>query len=221
MIGRTGVDYVPVDDPSPRVDVVDDDAGVLTAVARLLRSAGLEVRTFSTVEAFLAEHGDQPGCVVLDLFLPGDNGLRAQQALVAAGWNAPVIFLTGNADVRSTVAAMKGGAVDFLLKPFEAGALLDAVKTAIERDRAARALRGERAAVERRLGTLTPRERQVLACLLEGRLNKQIAAELGAAEKTIKVHRARVLEKMKARSIAALVQMIERAGVRPDEWPKA
>jgi FixJ family two-component response regulator len=199
----------------PCVRVVDDDDAVCKSLARLLRSTGLDVHTFPSAQAALTELvPERPGCMVLDLSMPEQSGLELQQALVREGCALPVIFLTGHGDVLSSVRAMKAGAVDFLTKPFEADALLGAVRAALERDGAARSAREERDAVCRRLAALTPRESEVLGELVQGKLNKQIAADLGAAEKTIKVHRARVLDKMKAGSIAALVRMTERAGLR-------
>ena len=186
------------------VHVIDDDVAVLNALARLLGAAGLPVQTFASAKEFFAQHSpEQRGCLVLDLLLPGANGLEVQEALAGEDCPLPVVFLSGHGDVVASVRAMKAGAVDFLTKPFEAEALIAAVRQALARD-----------GVAARVASLTPRERQVLGQLVEGKLNKQIAAELGASEKTIKVHRARVLQKMAARSIAGLVRMTERAGLR-------
>lgn len=183
---------------------MDDDDAVLAAIGRLLRGSGLQVRTFASPQAFLAQHAAQDrGCLVLDLSMPGTSGLELQEALAAEDCPLPVVFLSGHGDVVSSVRAMKAGAVDFLTKPFEAEALIAAVRQALDRD-----------CVSARVASLTPREREVLGHLVEGKLNKQIAAALGASEKTIKVHRARVLQKMAARSIAALVRMTERAGLK-------
>jgi FixJ family two-component response regulator len=197
---------------TPCIHIVDDDAAVLSAVSRLLRSSGLPVRTFGSAQAFLADHapGDR-GCLVLDLAMPGASGLELQEALAGDECPLPVVFLSGHGDIVTSVRAMKAGAVDFLTKPFEAEALIGAVRRALDSDSAARSARDARREVRSRMASLTPRERQVMAQLVEGRLNKQIAAELGASEKTIKVHRARVLQKMAARSIAALVRMWELA----------
>lgn len=196
----------------PCVRIVDDDDAVRTSLTRVLRAAGFQVCAFPSAQAFLAqETGEVPGCAVLDLVLPGQSGLELQTALRRARSAIPVIFLSGHADVPSSVRAMKAGAMDFLTKPLEAAVLIAAVQAALERDQRQRAAREERRSVARRLESLTPREREVLAELLRGRLNKQIAAQLGASEKTIKVHRARVLQKMGARSIADLVRMAERA----------
>jgi FixJ family two-component response regulator len=196
----------------PCVHVVDDDAAVLSAVTRVLRSSGMEVRTFTSAQAFFAQHAPEDrGCVVLDLSMPGRGGLDVQAALADDECPLPVVFLSGHGDVVTSVRAMKAGAVDFLTKPVEAQALIVAVRRALDSDSAARAARDVRRAVRSRVARLTPREHQVLAQLVEGKLNKQIAAELGASEKTIKVHRARVLQKMTVRSIAALVRMWELA----------
>ncbi|HEY9530122.1 MAG TPA: response regulator [Burkholderiales bacterium] len=186
------------------VHVIDDDVAVLNALARLLGAAGLPVQTFASAKEFFAQHSpEQRGCLVLDLLLPGASGLEVQEALAGEDCPLPVVFLSGHGDVVASVRAMKAGAVDFLTKPFEAEALIAAVRQALARD-----------GVAARVASLTPRERQVLGQLVEGKLNKQIAAELGASEKTIKVHRARVLQKMAARSIAGLVRMTERAGLK-------
>ena len=188
------------------VSVVDDDALVLRSLGRLLRSAGFTVRTFPSPQEFLAQGGGDPGCVVIDLSLPGSSGLQVQQALARSGDTRPVVFISGRGDVPSSVAAMKAGAVDFLVKPFDEAELLAAVGTAVRRDRAARATRDEQSALRRRLAALTPREREVFDRVVAGKLNKQIAAELGTSEKTVKVHRARMMRKMGADSLAGLVR---------------
>ena len=190
-----------------QVTVVDDDFLVLRALDRLLRSAGFEVKTFSSARDFL----DQPasaaaGCVVMDLSMPGLDGLQAQQALAAGADLRPVIFISGHGSVPASVEAMKAGAVDFLTKPVDEHKLLGAVRIAIDKGRAARTKDAERAAITACLATLTAREAQVLARVVEGKLNKQIAAELGTAEKTIKVHRARMMRKMQVDSLAELVR---------------
>ena len=196
-------------DAVPCVRVVDDDASVLKSVDRLLRSAGFAVRTFPSPQAFLQQHdGAAPGCLVLDLAMPGLDGLQLQSALARSGDPCPVIFITGNGDIPSSVRAMKAGAVDFLTKPFDQGQLLAAVRAAIEMDRIARAERAERSSVDLRLAVLTPREHQVMAHVVAGHLNKRIAADLGISEKTVKVHRARVMDKMGAGSVAELVTMV-------------
>ena len=193
--------------------VVDDEAQVLQAISRLLRSEGYAVRECASPAAFLEQHDhDQPGCVVLDLSMPGLNGLDVQAAL-AAGGDRPIVFITGHGDVPSSVQAMKAGAVDFLTKPFDDADLLRAVGAAVDKDLRLRAVRAERARLEGLLNTLTPREREVLLHVVSGRINKQIAADLGTVEKTIKVHRARIMDKLKVGSVAALTRLCERAGI--------
>jgi FixJ family two-component response regulator len=189
------------------VSVVDDDALVLRSLGRLLRAAGFTVQTYPSSQAFLAQGASAaPGCVVLDLSMPGLSGLELQQALAASPDRRPVVFISGRGDVPSSVAAMKAGALDFLVKPFDEPALLAAVRSAVEKDRAARATREELSLISRRVSALTPREREVLARVVEGKLNKQIAAELGTAEKTVKVQRARMMRTMGVDSLAGLVR---------------
>jgi FixJ family two-component response regulator len=196
--------------------VVDDDPSVLRALTRLLSAAGLEARGFPSPAAFLQAHDPAtPGCLVLDLALPGLDGLEVQQALSAADCARPIIFITGRGDIPTTVRAMKGGAIDFLTKPVNDRDLLAAVRNAIEIDRVAREAQVEMDALKQRLASLTPREREVLAQVVAGRLNKQIAADLGTVEKTIKVHRARIMAKMAVRSLADLVRVAERLGIPP------
>lgn len=179
-------------------------------------AAGLESRAFPSPAAFLEEHDPAtPGCLLLDLALPGLDGLGVQQALSAADCARPIVFITGRGDIPTTVRAMKGGAVDFLTKPVNDTDLLAAVRNAIEIDRAAREAQVAMGALKQRLASLTPREREVLAHVVAGRLNKQIAADLGTVEKTIKVHRARIMEKMAVRSLADLVRIAERLGLPP------
>jgi len=196
------------------VYVVDDDAGVRRSLARLIRSVGLHVETFPSAKEFL-EHKekDRPACLVLDVRLPGLSGLELQAAMGHNQRTIPIIFITGRGTVPMSVRAMKEGALDFLQKPFDPQGLLDAVQRALVRSSQARALDVERTAIEERLAILTPREREVLMLLVTGMLNKQIAAELGAAEKTIKVHRGRVMKKMQAESVADLVRMTQKAGL--------
>ena len=202
-----------MNDISPIVFVVDDDPDVLKSLARVLRSAGLAVTTFSSPSDFLEQHDPRvAGCLVLDVAMPGLNGLELQQALTAKGSAIPIIFLTGRGDIPMSVQAMKGGAVDFLTKPIHDEDLLKAVHTALEKDRIERQSRAELDEIQQRLATLTPREREVLMHVASGQLNKQIANDLGTVEKTIKVHRARVMEKMKVNSVAELVRLTERLG---------
>ena len=196
------------------VFVVDDDPAVLKALERLLRSEGYQVRAFSSPSAFLSGHDfEAPGCVVLDLSMPETTGLELQQKLAALGNERAVVFISGHGDIPSSVRAMKGGAVDFLTKPFDDVDLLAAVKAAIGRDLYLRAMRAERSAIRERLAALTAREHEVLLHVVAGRINKQIASDLGTVEKTIKVHRARVMDKMGVDSVAELARLCERAGI--------
>jgi len=197
------------------VYVIDDDASIRGALDNLLSSVGLDVRVFPTPQEFLqTDRPDAPGCILLDLRLPGMSGLVVQQELAAAGIALPVIFMSGYADVPITVRARKAGAVEFLVKPFNEQELLDAVHAAIERDSARRRDAGHTAELHTRFSTLSPREREVMALVAAGRANKQIAAELGVSEVTVKVHRGQVMRKMVARSVADLVRMADQLGVR-------
>ena len=201
--------------PKQIVFVVDDDASVLKGLRRLLAAAGLEVAGFESPQQFLERFDPgAPGCLVLDLAMPGLNGMELQQELAARGSTLPVVFLTGHGDVPTSVQAMKRGAADFLTKPVDEKDLLAAVRNAFEKGRALRMAHAETAEIGRRLATLTPREREVLQHIVAGKRNKQVAGELGTVEKTVKVHRARVMEKMQARSLAELVRLAERAGIR-------
>lgn len=199
-------------EPPPTVFVVDDDASVRKGLVRLLKSAGYRPEGCVSAEEFLDrwERDPAPGCVLLDIQMPGLDGLQLQQKLQSAAHGIPVIFITGHGDIPSSVAAMKAGAVDFFPKPINGDDLLKAVREAIQRDRIERADRAEGAAVARRFETLTPREREVMALVIQGLLNKQIASVLGASEKTVKIHRGRVMEKMKVRSVADLVRASEK-----------
>jgi FixJ family two-component response regulator len=189
------------------VSIIDDDALVLRSLDRLLQSRGFEVHTYSSPQAFLAQRdGDIPGCIVMDLSMPGLGGLELQQALARAADRRPVVFISGRSSVEASVRAMKAGAVDFLTKPFDEADLVAAVLAALEKDRASREGLAERASINLRLSSLTPRERDVLGRVVAGKLNKQIAAELGTAEKTVKVHRARMMRKMQFDSLAELVR---------------
>jgi FixJ family two-component response regulator len=196
------------------VFVVDDDENVRKALARLIRSAGMTARTFPTAEAFLAgNHAVPASCLVLDVRLPGLNGLQLQEALNRKGYPIAIVFITGHGDVPTSVRAMKAGAVDFLQKPFTGPELLDAIRRAVGRTRDAVAKYAETAEIQRRYDTLTPREREVFSLVVTGLLNKQVAGELGAAEKTIKIHRGRVMAKMQAPSVADLVRMAGLLGI--------
>ena len=193
------------------VFVVDDDPSVLRSLERLLRAAEYAVETYASPRAFLESAPvDRPGCVVVDLRMPELGGLDLQEELSRRGFPLPLIFLTGHGDVPSSVRAMKGGAIDFLSKPCDETDLLAAVERALARDAEAREARAEREAVGARFAALTPREREVCLLVARGLLNKQIAAELGTAEKTVKIHRGRVMEKLGADSVAALVRLVDR-----------
>lgn len=206
--------------PGGTVFLVDDDPGVLRALTRLLRASGREVRAFASQREFLGQHDPAaPGCLVLDVAMPERNGLDLHRDLAASGNERAVVFITGQADVPTSVRAMKAGAVDFLTKPFDDAQLLAAVQVAIGRDALMRRNRAERREVERKLATLTLRERQVLAHVVAGQLNKHIAADLGTVEKTIKVHRGRIMQKMGAASVVELVRMADLAGIRPAPSP--
>jgi FixJ family two-component response regulator len=198
----------------PTVFVVDDDDAVRKAISRLLRSAGMAVAVFASAGEFLSQYDPAaPGCVVLDLAMPDFNGLQLQTILGNKGCTLPIIFLTGHGDVPKSVQAMKHGAFDFLTKPVNAKKLLPAIHAAIERDAVTRQAQAELSGIRARLDTLTPREREVLEHVVAGKLNKQIASELGITEATIKMHRGRVMEKMKARSVAELTRLTERCGI--------
>jgi FixJ family two-component response regulator len=202
----------------PVVFVIDDDDSVRRSLDRLLRSVDLDVETFASAQEFLKRTlPDRPSCVVLDLRLPGPSGLELQESLIRAGHNVPIVFISGHADVPSSVRAIKAGAVDFLQKPFSDQALLDIIHGALRRDREARRDRAEVAGIRVRFDTLTPRERDVLRLVIQGRLNKQIAGDLGISEKTVKFHRGRVMEKTQAGSVAELVRQADRLGLRPGD----
>jgi len=196
------------------VFVVDDDESMRRSLASLIRSVGLEARVFSSPHEFMrAERPDAPGCLVLDVRLPGMSGLAFQEELSKAGVALPIIFITGHGDVPMTVRAMKAGAVEFLTKPFDEQALLDAMHAAIERDRQRRRKAAGLAEAQARYGALTEREREVFRRVIAGRLNKQIAAELGLSVVTVKVHRGQVMRKMGAKSIVDLVRAAEELGI--------
>ena len=196
------------------VFVVDDDPSMRRSLETLLRSVGLDVHVFPSAQEFMrAERPDAPGCLVLDVRLPGMSGLAFQEELVRSGVAIPVIFISGHGDVPMTVRAMKAGAAEFLTKPFDDQVLLDAIHAAIERDRARRRDTAGRAEVQGRYHTLTEREREVMKLVVAGRVNKQIAAELGLSLVTVKVHRGQVMRKMLARSVPELVRMADRLGL--------
>ncbi len=194
----------------PIVYVVDDDPSFRRSTERLIRSAGYKVQSFGTAAEFLSANAAQtPGCVVLDVRLPGLSGLDLQRELAKTGNHLPIIFMTGHGDIPMSVRAIKTGAVEFLPKPFRDEDLLEALRQALERDRAAREQQARCAAIRERYDSLTAREHEVMALVVAGLLNKQIAGELGTVEKTIKFHRAHIMQKMGAESVATLVRMAE------------
>jgi len=198
----------------PLVYVVDDDAAARSAIQSLLHSVGLRAETFGSAQEFLASYRpDTPACLVLDVRLPGVGGLDFQRDLAARDVTIPIIFITGHGDIPMSVEAMKAGALEFLTKPFRGQVLLDAIHKAIERDRAARHEQSKVAELRQRLDTLTPREREVMQLVISGLLNKQIAAELGASERTVKIHRGQVMRKMQAGSLPDLVRMAGTLGI--------
>ncbi len=202
--------------PRQIVFVVDDDQAVCAALRRLIHSVGIEVQTFASAQDFLrATRPEVPACLVLDVRLPDLSGLNLQEKLTDAKIDLPIIFITGHGDIPMSVRAMKGGALEFLTKPFKEQDLLEAIQRGIEQHRSHQVQRAEASELHRRYDFLTPREREVFPLVTSGLLNKQIAAELGASEKTIKIHRSQVMQKMKAESLADLVRMAEKLGLTP------
>jgi FixJ family two-component response regulator len=204
-------------DPTSTVFVVDDDPSIRESLSLLLNSAGYSVNTFASAKEFLeSEHSTSgPACIVLDVKMPGLSGLDFQQVLTSINYTIPVIFITGYGDIPMSVQAMKQGAIDFLPKPFDDGELLDAVKVALLKNSQARANLNEKKYIMQRLLLLTAREHEVLTYLITGMLNKQIADELKISERTVKAHRKQVFDKMRVNSIAALVRLTEKVGVKP------
>ena len=198
------------------VFVVDDDSSVRSALKRLIKSVGYKVITFISAQEFLEyDHPDIPSCLVLDIRMPGLSGLELQEKMVTQELTIPIIFITGHGNIPTSVRAMKAGAVDFLEKPFDDQVFLDAIHQAIEKDKKERQKKTEKSLIKQKVASLTPREYEVFALVITGMLNKQIAFELGTSEKTIKVHRARVMQKMSAQSLADLVRLAEKAEVYP------
>lgn len=203
-------------DTNPIVFIVDDDDSVRKALTRLIKSVDLNVETFASANDFLKrESHNGPACLVLDIRMPGLSGLDLQDELVAAGRTLPIIFISGHGNIPLSVRAMKAGAVDFIEKPFEDQTLLDAIHQSLKKDKQAKLKQAELREIQRRVDSLTPREREVFALVVSGKLNKQIAFDLGTSERTIKAHRARVMKKMQANSLAELIRLAEKLGPNP------
>jgi FixJ family two-component response regulator len=206
-------------EPEPTIFVIDDDPSVRKSLSRLLRSVGHAVETFSSAEEFLSrEHFDGIGCIILDVQMPGLSGMDLQVELGKAEYSMPIVFITGHGDIPMSVEAMKRGAVHFLTKPFDDNDLLRAMREAIEKDRKAKTEQAEVQDIRRRISLLTPREYEILRHVITGSLNKQIAFTLNIAEKTVKIHRGRVMEKLRVDSVAELVRLAEKAGIEPSEY---
>ena len=198
------------------VFVIDDDASIRKSLSRLLRSADYTVEAFPSAEEFLGrEHFDGVGCILLDVKMPGLSGIDLQEELSKADYHMPIIFITGHGNIPMSVQAMKKGAVDFLTKPFNDKELLQTIEKAIEKDTHARAEYDETLDIRRRIELLTPRENEILPYIITGMLNKQVALKLGIAEKTVKVHRGRIMEKLRVDSVADLVRLAEKVGIKP------
>ena len=212
-----------MNEPLPTVYVVDDEPSVRKSLARLLRSAGYQAETFATAAEFLSYRRvhDTPGCLVLDVEMPAVSGLELQRELLDSTNPIPIVFITGHGDIPMSVTAMKAGAVDFLSKPFQEEDLLEAIREASASGRRKRAEYAERTAIQELYDSLTPREREVLAMVVRGLPNKQIASKLGIVEKTIKVHRGRVMSKMQVRSVAELVQVALKIEIKPGSTANA
>jgi len=209
-------------EPDATIFVLDDDLSFVQALGRLLRAEGLQVRGWTSASAFLAEHdADGPGCLLADLQMPEMSGLELQRRLLAQGSLRPIIFITGRGDMSSAVEGMRAGAVSFLPKPVQRATLMDALAEALRNDAQLRSSARERQRVMGLMASLTTRERQVLDFVVRGYLNKQIAAELGTAEKTVKVHRGRLMHKLQARSVATLVQMLNSCEASPTTRQRA
>ena len=205
-------------DANATVLVIDDDPDLRASVGRLLRSLGLDVQLFPSISDFLkSDPPDGPTCLVLDVRLPGQSGLDLQRELAAANREIPIIFITGHGDIPMSVQAMKGGAIEFLTKPFRDQELLDAIQLGLSRDRARRESQKALSALRERFQSLSPREREIMAQVAHGRLSKQIAGDIGIAEATVKVHRSRLMHKMKARSLPELSRMADKLKLVPEE----
>jgi FixJ family two-component response regulator len=205
-------------DINSTVLVIDDDPDLRASIGRLLRSLGLDVQLFSSISDFVkAKRPEVPTCLVLDVRLPGQSGLDLQRELAAAGRELPIIFITGHGDIPMSVQAMKGGAIEFLTKPFRDQDLIDAIQLGLSRDRTRRQNGNALADLRERFGSLSPREREIMIQVARGRLSKQIAGDIGIAEATVKVHRSRAMRKMKARSLPELGRMADRLELVPDK----